>query len=182
MRSGPKLLLILLITCIATQHTQGYFYYQPRRPEQTKFHAEGKIKHPVAIPADVLRTLQADEENQTCLTQDEAAKDMPASWFSASPIELNSDGLQDLIVTVVNPCLYGANINPFWIFRKTRGGHRLVLRLNTLGLDVLDTRRNGYRDIRTSTATSNEIFTTVFSFQRDKYRARRHWRRRIGHL
>lgn len=76
-----------------------------------------------------------------------------------------------MLVTAVNPCLFGANVNPFWIFRGTDHGHKLVLAVSVLGIEVLDHRTNGSRDIRTDSATARDVLTTIYRFDGKKYRA-----------
>jgi hypothetical protein len=140
--------------------------------EQSSFGAEEEIKNPSGVPEDVLQILQRDERNRTCLAANEAPESIPSSWFVASEINLNNDGLKDLVVTAVNPCLFGANINPFWIFRGTPQGQELVLSLSTLNLEVLDAKTKNHRDILAIAATSKEVLTTVYRFDGGRYRKR----------
>jgi hypothetical protein len=70
--------------------------------------------------------------------------------------------------------LFGANIVPFWIFRNTPQGHELALSVSALGLDVLNTKTNGYRDIRTTTATASSGYAISFKFNGKKYQAENH--------
>lgn len=156
---------------------------QPRsRPaggEQTNFGAEEEVAHPTAVPDDVLQILRNDAQTHTCLDKNEPPDSVPAAWFAASEIRLNEDELPDLVVGAANPCLFGANIVPFWIFRKQPEGYELVLRVHTLGLDVLDSKTNGYRDIRTASATATHVTTTNFKFDGKEYKARKSWREPI---
>src|SRR5690349_14259839 len=69
-----------------------------RQEEQTHFGAEEKVKRPVTIPEAVLKVLQSDERNQTCLKGEPVDK-MPATWFAASEIHLSQGRSADLIVT-----------------------------------------------------------------------------------
>src|ERR1043165_648908 len=169
--------LVALYTLPVCVQSQQRADTRPR--EQTSFGAEEKTEHPVALPADVLQALRRDERNQTCLAEGRSARDIPASWFVASEIDLNNDRLPDLIITAKNPCLFGANINPFWVFSNSPRGHRLVLNVSTLGLDVLKTKSNGYRDIRVQAATATTLHTTIFKYDGRKYRAYRGWAKPI---
>jgi hypothetical protein len=146
---------------------------QARTEEQTVFESETKIERPVPVPDDVLRILRQDKRNQTCLGKRESLDKIPASWFVASEIDLNYDQIPDLVVVAVNPCLFGANINPFWVFRKTDRGYEAALRVYALALELLKTRTNGFRDIRTSAATAVEVTTTTYTFDGRRYRPRR---------
>jgi len=141
--------------------------------EQSKFSVEEEVQHPVGVPEDVLQILRQDERNRQTLSQGQSPSDIPASWFVASEIRLNDDDLPDLIVTAADPRLLGANMGPFWIFRNTPQGHKLVLNVSTHDLDVLSTRTQGHRDIRARAATANRVLTTVFRFDGSEYRTRR---------
>lgn len=147
--------------------------------EQSSFGAEEDIVHPVQVPEDVLMTLRRVERNQTCLGEDQPVADMPASWFIASEINLDGDESADLVVQANNPCLFGANVNPFWVFTNTRRGFKLVLSVSALRLDILNARTGRYRDIRAAAATSNEVLTTVFKFSGREYKAARSRREAI---
>jgi len=150
--------------------------------EQTGFGAEQRVRHPVALPSDVLDVLRKNADVQkACLKRVGSADRIPSSWFTASEINLNNDNLQDLVVmsTSENPCLGGANIVPYWVFRNTRDGHQLVLDISTFNLDILRTKKNGYRDIRTEELTAVKILRTVYKFKGRRYRAWRSWERPI---
>ena len=146
-------------------------HVEPR--EQTIFGAEEEITHPASLPEDVLQILRRDERNRRRLAGGQTPDDMPASWFAASRVRLNDDDLPDLVVMAANPRLWGANIVPFWVFRSTPRGHELVLKVMTLGLEILRTKTNGYRDIRTTEVAAGKVTNTVYSFDGAEYQARR---------
>lgn len=168
-------LIVELLPILA--HAQQQRRIKPR--EQSQFGVEEKITHPVSVPEDVLQILRRDEHNQNCLATNASPDKIPASWFVASKIHLNNDNLSDLVVAAANPCLFGANINPFWVFRNTPQGYKLALSVSTLGLKALNTRTRGFRDIRSDAATGIEVFTTIFKFNGREYRAQRFWRKPI---
>jgi hypothetical protein len=149
------------------------------KDSQAIFEAEEPIRLPVPVPDDVLQILRQDERNQKRLAQGQTPSDMPASWFVGSRIDLNDDGLPDLVVMAANPHLLGANIVPFWIFRNTQQGHQLALHAMTLGLEVMKTKTRGYRNIRTTEVAAGEIFDTVYLFNGSEYRAARRTKERI---
>src|SRR5258708_39479065 len=67
--------------------------------EQTGFGAEQRVRHPVALPSDVLDVLRKNGEVQrACLKRVGSPDRIPASWFTASQIHLNNDKLPDLVV------------------------------------------------------------------------------------
>jgi hypothetical protein len=152
--------------------------------EQTTFGADlgpgdGFMGKPVEIPAGALQvvkdTLHRGAVN--CLNGHNISPEMaPASWFAASVIHLDGQDELDLIVQPNLPkivahevplddaagCLLGANVGPFWVIRKNPSGrYGLLLETYALGLTVLDSRTNFYRDIQTvaSTATTSTTIT-----------------------
>ena len=138
---------------------------------QSRFGAEVAIRRPVEIPNDVLSILREDKRNQTCLKDGQSPTNITSSWFVGSRIYLNNDSGSALVVTARNTCLYGVNLVPFWVFRNEPQGHELVLRVSALGLDVLNTKTNNYRDIRASAATARSVHTAIFKFDGKEYRA-----------
>ena len=144
-----------------------------QRREQTSFGAEEEIVHPIPIPKDVLQVLRSNERNQRLLAKGQTPDEIPASWFVASEINLKDDNMSDLIVMAAAPRLLGANIVPFWIFRGTTQGHELVLTVSALSLEVLDTKTNGYRDIRTGAATAKSGYRIIFRFDGKVYRGQK---------
>ena len=153
--------------------TQTHQSSSAQQREQTTFGAEEEIVHPVPIPKDVLQILRSNERNQRLLAKGQKPDEMPASWFVASEINLKDDSMSDLIVMAVESRLLGANIVPFWNFRNTLQGHELALTVSALSLEVLDTKTNGYRDIRTSAATAKSGYTIIFKFDGKEYREQR---------
>ena len=141
------------------------------RKEQSRFGAEVAIRRPVEIPTDVLSILRETKRNQTCLKDGESPTNIISSWFAGSRIHLNDDGGSGLVVAARNSCLFGVNLVPFWVFRNTPRGHELVLSVSALGLDVLNTKTNNYRDIRASAATARRVQTIIFKFDGKEYRA-----------
>jgi hypothetical protein len=173
------LLLTFIALCSLPVCTRSQRKTDARLREQTSFGAEEKIERPVALPADVLQALRRDEQSQACLAEGQSARDISASWFIASEINLNNDRLPDLIVMAKNPCLFGANVKPFWVFSNSPRGHRLVLDVSAQGLDVMKIKSNSYRNIRAEAATATTLLMIDFKFDGRKYRARRKWSKPI---
>jgi hypothetical protein len=141
--------------------------------QQTVFSAEEPIQSPIEVPTDVLRILQKDARNKTCLREGQSFKDIPSSWFVASGVEFKEARLHILIVMSANSCLNGANVIPFWIFRRTAGGHLLSLSTTAFALEILKTRTNSYPDIRLTSLSARTEYTSVYKFNGNKYRPRR---------
>jgi len=162
------------------------------QPEQTAFGANwgpGQLfmEKPVEIPAGALQVVRDTLHrgvvnclNGHSITPEQA----PASWFAASEIHL--DGLEevDLIVQPNLPkivahdvplgegagCLLGANVGPFWVIRRNASGrYGLLLETYALGLVVLDSRANFYRDIQTVASTATTRTTVLYKMAVAQY-------------
>lgn len=156
-----------------------------QQPEQTSFAAEavpGKalIWKPVKIPGDALQVLRRSLSRGSlhCLKiQGITPEQVPASWFVASVIHLNGSKETDIIAQPSdlaegpspNRCLFGAHAVPFWVLRNASGRYALLLSVYADGLEVLDSRTNGYRDIRILSLTAVTRTTLLFKFARNRY-------------
>lgn len=96
---------------------------------------------------------------------------LDASWFAASEVTLRRDEPQGLVVKAEKGCL-GANIDPFWVFRRTSDGYDLVLSESALYLKVLNTRTNDYRDIELSAVVEAGKYVVYlkYKFRNGMYR------------
>lgn len=190
MRSAEPRVCLLLFVCVFTIRLtgtkvdarlasvahNGEAFHQSNggNRQQTSFSAEDPVQHPVNVPPDVLQFLRQDARNQTCLKKGQSKEGIQASWFVASEIDLKSDRSSDLIVLAANPCLSGANVVPFWVFRNTAGGHTLALSATAFALDVLTARSRTYRNLQLTSLTAKTEHTTIYKFDERRYRE---WRR-----
>ncbi len=168
-----------LIFVAAIQNSQVLSSKEKHEPQQTSFGANQEVQQPITIHASVLDILQADTRNQTCLQSGRSQKDIPASWFVASHIWLQNDGEPDLVVLPINACLNGANVTPFWIFRRRGRGYALVLMANGLVLDVLNVRTRKYRDIRLTSLSANMKYISLYKFNGATYEKSRTFKKRL---
>jgi hypothetical protein len=165
--NGKALLIIFVGLTEIVAETQGN---KTLPTEQSLFGMEGPaIERPVTLPAGVLKILQKNDFVLTCLEKDRSPNEIPASWFVGSEIHLDGPGQIDLIVVPKNGCLLGANVGPFWIFRKVRMSYVLILDVSSHDLEVLGTRWNGLRDIKIWSATVNTLTSEVFRFDGQRY-------------
>jgi hypothetical protein len=153
----------------------------PSTIEQSRFAVEGiEIARPVGVPESVVEILRHDKYVSGCLNESQQPSEIPASWFVGSQVRLNGSRETDLIVMprqlplranapTDNACLYGAHVAPFWVFRETANKSILVLGLSAVGLEVLNTRSNGYRDIRLWSSTAVTQTTFIFHFDGHRY-------------
>ncbi len=134
--------------------------------EQTVFGAEEAIKSPAKIPSPILRQLRRDGRVRQCVAGKGAVKN---SWFSAAAVDLNGDQETDYVVKAVNPCLFGANLAPFWVFHNLTHRYSLVLRADTLGLEIMPETTEDYHNIKLSRTTAVETGESILKFDGAKY-------------
>ena len=142
---------------------------------QVEFGAESAIERPIDIPYEVLRRLATDARFQRCYDDIElrSEKSSMLEWFSAAAVRLDADRLPDVIVKADHPCLLGASVAPFWVFRKAgHDDYDLVLQESALNLSVLRTRTNGLRDIRTQAASERELYISIWKFDGLSYKTK----------
>jgi hypothetical protein len=149
-----------------------------QKQEQTVFQGEpdGDVMHinkPVEIPDSALEVLRdtitggpANCVKSRGVTPGQAS----ASWFIASAVHLNGPNEADLVVllnepTIADPknpggCLLPAHGNYFWVLGpgSTSGRYRLLLETEGLGLEVLNSRTNRYKDIQVGTARTLSLY------------------------
>ena len=169
--------LSVVLACILAAQTTLAQRQQPPPPVQTSFGTETPIKHPTKIPADVLTQLLKENGEQIARCEEINPRHLPPSkYFIAASIDINGDGLPDLVVQAGEFCLRGAHNTPFWIFTKLprdfEGGYQLVFKTQTDWLDIRKTSTNGYRDIADMGHTAVLVFTTILKFDGQKYQPR----------
>ncbi|HYB61276.1 MAG TPA: hypothetical protein VEH50_07335 [Methylomirabilota bacterium] len=143
------------------------------KQEQTTFVADPaeRLERPVPVPDAVLRILSKDEMVIGCMQSNPIPSGRSlASWFAVSEIHLNGPNEADLVVLPVvqgspSMCFHSVEgIGWFWVFRPIGPHYRLVLKTAGLGLSVLDTRHNGYRDIRSGGQVGNTATAVTFRY------------------
>jgi hypothetical protein len=153
----------------ATHDFQDFPAKRKSDPRQASFGAEEPVQQIASLPSMVLEILRGDERNKSCLSTTGTQAYISASWFVASSVKLRRNRDSDLLVTSNNSCLNGANVAPFWIFRKQRARYDLILKATGLVLDLLDTRTNHYRDIRLTSLSANREYISLYKFNGNSY-------------
>jgi len=173
------LLLLLLLLFPAESHAQASVALGATRQEQSEFNADPseRVTHPIHVPNAVLQVLAKDTAVAACMKDNPIAPgESLSSWFTASEIHLNGSDEADLVVLPVAQgdaymCFrYFEGIGWFWVFRPIGDRYELVLKTAGLGISVLDTRHNGYRDIRSVGQVGEWSTTTTFRFKDGHYR------------
>ena len=101
-----------------------------------------------------------------------------ASLFCAEAIDLDRDGRLDLLIhqSDVEGAFCTSQNCPVWVYHRTNHGYQLLLEATggyIQPITALNTRTNGYRDIRTyehSSAVEHEM--TTYKFDGKRYQAR----------
>lgn len=137
---------------------------------QRSFGAEDEVTQPVGLPDEVLKSLRADRRVLSCLETGQTSNDITANWFIASAVDLKGDRADDLVVVANNPCLFGANIVPFWVFRKASDNYQLVLAAHGLQLELLASRTRTVRNVRVHSATARKVSSKLYRFDGSAYR------------
>jgi hypothetical protein len=185
-RQLGSLPLLAAVTACAGEQTPK----KENEPEQTVFGADPPpgefIRKPVQVPPAALQVLRDSLGRGTinCLKHNGvSADDVPALWFVASEIHLDGPEEIELIVQPNLPkigtdelphhqafgCVLGANVGPFWVLGNINGRYGLLLATYALGLEVLDSRSNFYRDIQATAATAGTLTTVLYKMSVAQY-------------
>ena len=170
MRWKPAACVLLVVELLATT-AKSHQAKENSPQEQTRFGLEESVARPVSIPEAVLSILGDDSEVRTsgCAVNDQTANKISASWFEASQIHLDGPKEVDLLVKAKDGCLFGANIGPFWIFRKTQQGYELLLTVNALGVRLLSRTTNGHKDISSGAVAGGKFVSVFYQFDGHRY-------------
>lgn len=188
---GRRFTLFLALAAVLANTLAAQRPKKDDQPEQTSFRADPPpgiefIRRPVEVPTAALQVLtdSLDRGTLNCLKHHGITPEtVPASWFVASEIHLDGPEEVDLIVqpnlskigTNELPhneafgCLLGSNVGPFWVLRNISGRYGLLLATYALGLQVLDSRSNFYRDIQTEAATAVTRTTILYKMAIAQY-------------
>lgn len=170
-----KTLLLLLLLFSAGSHAQ---ISGATRREQPEFNADPseQVTHPIHVPNAVLQLLAKDTAVAACMKDNPIAPGGSlTSWFTASEIHLNGPDEADLVVLPIAQgdalmCFHSVEgVGWFWVFRRAAAQYELVLKTAGLGLSVLDTRHNGYKDIRSDGQVGKWSTRTTFRFTGGRY-------------
>jgi hypothetical protein len=169
---GTLVVIVGIIFC------SSFSAYAQRRKgrgsTQTSFGSEMPIHRPARITADVVKQiLEFDPEmTENCgVNESDASGDL-----AGSSLDINGDGVRDLVTQATGGCFMGAHATHFWVFSKAETrlapGYDLVFAAMADYLEVLRTKTNGFRDIETGNHTAVEMYMTLWKFDGEKYQAK----------
>ena len=129
-------LLLLVLTLTVSSRKQERISSPPEL-EQSSFSMEDKtFTRGVSVPDAVLGMLRKDERVLSYLQAiDKTPQELTTEPFVAFEIHLSGSEEKDLIVMGTGGLL-GANVTPFWVFRKRSSGYQLVLHVFAHDLKV----------------------------------------------
>jgi hypothetical protein len=186
MRKRSVCCVVLMAVALVAAGTSQNNAANGREPEQTEFDAEPDsskplVQKPATIPESGLEVLRDSLSPGTvnCLKSlGTAPGQVPAAWFLASVVHLKGPDEDDLVVlanvpAVAKPrfpggCLLSAYGGTFWILGPgmASGKYGLLLQTWGLGLNVLDSRTNYYRDIWVDSKNTALLYKfTVHQYQ-----------------
>jgi hypothetical protein len=107
-----------------------------------------------------------------CFEQEEGGLRKAQEDMTIEEVDLNRDGVNEYQVEMSGPCACGMVNCSIYVYRKTEQGFDAILDdAAGLGLEVLKTSSNGYRDLRvTARDTAATQAETVYKFDGKRYR------------
>jgi len=164
-------LLFAAVVCAAATTAQ-----EKANLEQTVFGGEEPLKHAVSLSPAVLKVLLNTQAGRVGL---QSAKDSerrhPERLFQAAEVHLGGPEETDLVVVGQAP-MSGADNTWFWVVRPAHTRAQVVLFAGCNGIELMDSRTNGYRDIRGGWASPQEVVEIVYHFDGKKYKV---WKRKV---
>src|SRR5689334_23909665 len=106
-----------------------------------------------------------------CMQQDEGGPRKAQEDMTIEEVDLNADGVNEYQVEMSGPCACGMVNCSIYVYRKTAQGFEAILDdAAGLGMEVLKTLSNGYRDLRvTARDTAATEAETVYKFDGKRY-------------
>jgi len=141
-------------------------------PEQTEFSPDygHPIQHEVPVSPGVLRVLlKSPEVRDTLQDAKESAQHATSQLFTTAEVHLGPAKEIDLVVYGISPMTGGDN-DWFWIVLSARKNPKVVLFAGGSSLEVMSSRTNGYRDIRSGWASASQASTKIYKFNGRTYK------------
>ena len=123
-----------------------------------------------AVPPQIREHIRQDT---TWQPMDEAILDSLNIRLVADRVDLNHDGVPELVVRGQGGYICGASWCPYWIYRRTSTGYERLLDAGNIEvLEPLTTVTHGYRDVKTwMHGSAFESSLTIYKFDGRQYRA-----------
>ena len=167
---------VLIISIFAA--LPGVFVIRAQKPapsaEQTYFEEGAELQNPETISPAALKVLLESKEGAAAQDDAEDEHKDPSAYFRAASVHLSTPDQVDFVVGGVCP-LCGADNGWFWIVRSGRQNPKVILFANGNSIKILDTKSDGYRDIRSSWSSPQETLTTIYHYNGQRYQV---WQKR----
>lgn len=120
---------------------------------------------------DIFQLISKDKEISEYLKDSKGGADALAKTMSVKNTDLNADGQPEFIVMLEDEQLCGAHGNcPNWVYQKTGGEYKLLLRTRGESLTVEKASTNKFTDLRSEGSNSAvELGVTIYKFDGSKY-------------
>ena len=170
-RMRLALLVCKFFLCVVAASAQPH---KPNRPADITFFApddENRGFETAGPPSDalldsLLKTPEAENAKEKLAALD---REKLRNLFQVVPIHLSSSMETDYIALGRDP-LSGADCFWFWLVRPVGNHAQVILFSNALTVQLLPTRTNGYRDIRSTwSSAAGYTITRVFHYSGAKY-------------
>ena len=167
------LCIVLLLASIAP--TLSLAFAQENRPrsssERTIFYAdEESFKPSVPIPPKVLAKLVETEAGKEGLEfAIVSQKPNLADLFRAVEVHLNPSEAPALVVRGVG-WMSGADNDWFWVVRNPQQQPMVILFCGANSLEILDSKSQGFRDIRCTWSSPSETVRRMYHFTEGRYK------------
>lgn len=136
---------------------------------QRSFHIQDRFKEEIKVTEKILNALTKDIQVKNCLEYSKE-NSLKKNWFRATNINLNNDGLEDVIVepTRAGNCRTAMR-PPYWILLNKGKNYELVLTANTFFLYINREKMNNHFNITIDWSTANTHYKTTYGFDGRKY-------------
>lgn len=185
-KTNKARLTLLLALAFWGSPSQGQREQKATQREQSSFSMEQEIvpiEKPVELPERAVQAPEKDADVSSCMENANVHPgQLPSSWFVGSLVHLDGPGEIAFVVLrsplkatepmhpAPNACFLGPYTAKFWVLRVTGGNYELALTVQTHGLEVLEAKWKGYRDIRTTASSLNGSTSTLYEFDGQRYK------------
>ena len=134
-----------------------------------EFSAEGRFAHQAPIPPSVFSDVKGESNLEDCgFSENNISKALEATEV------LIGDSNPAILVKPKSWCLCGAYYCPIWLYQlNNKSATRIWSTPGTSGIDILDHKTQGYRDIKESGGTAGHSYYRIWVWNGMKYKVRK---------
>jgi hypothetical protein len=135
--------------------------------EQSFFPEDLPLEHAVALPSNVLNVLLRAKEVKEAFEDQTSPRD-PHKLFRAANVQLSTPDTVAFVVIGSYP-VSGADCSWFWIISCDHDTPKIVLWAQGNSIEVMRSKTNGYRNIRSNWSSASVSVTREYRYNRTKY-------------